>query len=119
VNHKDIIVSWLLVIIASVNTTIGNLLLKKSRVNPDDYSFIGLTTSPWFIAGVTFYGINVIFFAKALEKLPLSIAYPVLAGLGFVFITLTAKYVFNESLIYWQYLGISFILIGIMFLSQQ
>ncbi|MDR1578249.1 MAG: hypothetical protein LBT86_08530 [Deltaproteobacteria bacterium] len=37
---------------------------------------------------VIFFGINVILFAKALDKLPVSVAYPVFAGLGFLLATI-------------------------------
>jgi len=62
--------AWLLVLTAGINSCIGNLLLKKSRlVARGDEGLFDLLLSPWFIGGLLFYGINVILFAKALEKL--------------------------------------------------
>jgi multidrug transporter EmrE-like cation transporter len=47
-----------------------------------------LVTSPWFIAGLAFYGMSLLLFTKALERMKISVAYPAQAGLAFGLITL-------------------------------
>ena len=109
--------AWSLVFAAGINTCIGNLLLKRSRLEAPDPGLLSLLFSPWLIGGLVFYGINVVLFAKALDKLPVSVAYPVLAGLGFGLITLTASWFFGERLGLNQYIGLGMILAGIIIMS--
>jgi len=109
---------WLLVLSAGINSCIGNLLLKRSRLEAVDSSLYGLLFSPWFIGGLIFYGINVILFAKALDKLPVSAAYPTLAGFGFALLTLASAHFFGEKLGLNQYAGVAIILAGIIIMSR-
>lgn len=109
--------AWLLVLAAGVNSCIGNLMLKKSRLAAEEQGFWELLVSPWFLGGLAFYGVNVILFAKALERLPVSIAYPVLAGAGFALLTLAAGVLFTERLTLYQYAGVGLILVGIILLA--
>jgi multidrug transporter EmrE-like cation transporter len=76
-----------------------------------------MITSPWFLLGLFFYGINVILFAKALDKLPVSVAYPVFAGLGFLFIAVFSNIMLSESLNVFKIFGIIMIFCGIIFLA--
>ena len=111
--------AWTLVILASINTTLGNLFLKRSRMYIDDYSILGLMQSYWFIGGLCFYGINVVVFSKSLELLPVSSAYPVLAGLGFALIIITSHFLYYEKFGMTQLIGICFILIGIVLIAHN
>jgi multidrug transporter EmrE-like cation transporter len=111
--------AWGLVFIAGINTCIGNLLLKRSRLDAPDPGLVSLLFSPWFIAGLVFYGINVVLFAKALDKLPVSAAYPVLAGMGFGLISIAGSFFFGERLGLNQYIGLAVILTGIIIMSRS
>jgi multidrug transporter EmrE-like cation transporter len=107
---------WLLLTGAGINTCLGNLLLKQSRLVAKP-GFWPMITSHWFILGLLFYGINVILFAKALDKIPVSVAYPVFAGLGFLFITFLSNIIFNENVNVYKIIGIVLIFGGIICLS--
>ncbi|MBD2413775.1 small multidrug resistance protein [Nostoc calcicola FACHB-389] len=110
--------AWGLVFIAGINTCIANLLLKRSRLEAPDPGLFSLLFSPWFIGGLVFFGINVIIFAKALDKLPVSAAYPVLSGMGFGLIAVGSNYFFGERLALNQYIGLAVILTGIIIMSR-
>lgn len=112
------LIPWIFVLTASVNTCIGNLLLKQSRLVATDTSLITLLFSPWFLGGLAFYGINVILFAKALEKLPVSTAYPIFAAIGFSLIAITGGWLFNEHLGLNQWVGLGIIIAGIIIMSR-
>lgn len=112
-------VSWLLVLAAGVNSCIGNLLLKQSRVAATDGGLAALLFSPWFIGGLAFYGINVILFAKALDNLPVSAAYPVLAAVGFALLGLASYWVFRERLGAMQVAGMALIVAGIFLVAAR
>lgn len=110
--------SWLLVIAAGVNSCIGNLLLKQSQRTGSTEGLAGLLFSPWFIAGLAFYGVNVILFAKALENLPVSRAYPVLAGVGFALVAGSGALLFGERFQGLHITGLVLILLGIMLIAR-
>ena len=108
-----------LVIAAGVNSAIGNLLLKWSRVAAAP----GATTlekllSVGFLGGLFFYAVNVVLFAKALDDMPVSIAYPILAGVGFALLALASSMIFAEALTLSKALGIGLILLGIVALAR-
>lgn len=111
--------SWLLVLAAGVNSCIGNLLLKQSRLAAREGGLVELLFSPWFLGGLAFYGINVILFAKALDHLPVSSAYPVLAGAGFALLGLASYWVFRERLGAVQIGGMALIVAGIFLLASR
>ena len=115
------IIGWVLVGIAALLNGCGSLLLKQSRIKAAemaDQSLGGLLFSPWFIGGLVCYGINVILFAKALEKLPVSIAYPVLAGASLALISFVAAMLFHEKLVPVHWAGAVFILVGIILITR-
>ena len=112
-------VSWLLVLSAGVNSCIGNVLLKQSRLVAKDGGLVELMFSPWFLGGLAFYGINVILFAKALDHLPVSAAYPVLAGAGFALLGLASFWLFRERLGAVQVAGMVLIVVGIFLLASR
>lgn len=109
---------WLLVLVAGVNSMIGNLLLKQSRLVAPSPSLLDLVRSPWFLAGLAFYGLNVVVFAKALDRLPVSAAYPVLAASGFGLLAIVSTLVFGERLGLLQYVGLVVTLAGIMLIAR-
>ncbi|MBW4633807.1 MAG: multidrug efflux SMR transporter [Iphinoe sp. HA4291-MV1] len=110
---------WIFVFVAAVNTCIGNLLLKRSRLEPTDSGLLSLLLSPWFLGGLVFYGINVVLFAKALEKLPVSTAYPVFAGIGFALIAISGSWFFREHFSQNHWIGLAMILAGIIIMSRS
>jgi multidrug transporter EmrE-like cation transporter len=111
---------WILICIAAVNNSVAAILLKRSRfgVAPDS-GLASLILSPWFIGAIVFYGVNVILFAKAMEKLPLSTVYPVYSGLAFGLVAMAGNYFFGERLGLNQYVGIGIILAGIIIASRS
>jgi len=112
---------WALVFAAALLNGGGSLLLKQSRLKAAeiaDHSIGGLLFSPWFIGGLACYGINVILFAKALEKLPVSIAYPVLAGASLALISFVAAMLFHEKLATIHWFGAALIVAGIILITR-
>jgi undecaprenyl phosphate-alpha-L-ara4N flippase subunit ArnE len=109
--------AWLLILIAALNSTIGNLLIKKS--SDANKSLFNMVTDPWFLVGLVFYGANVLLFSKALQVLPVSSAYPVLAGVGFILLAGAANLLFQEPIGNNKMFGMVLIISGICFLSTE
>jgi multidrug transporter EmrE-like cation transporter len=110
--------AWNLVLAAAVNNCVAGLLLKQSRLSVPDAGLVSLILSPWLMAAMVFYGVNVILFAKALDRLEVSAAYPVLAGFGFGLMAIFSRWFFGERLEFSQLLGAGFILVGIVLVAR-
>lgn len=107
--------AWILICFAAVNNSIASVLLKQSRFGaPPGSNLASLVFSPWFIGALVFYGVNVMLFAKALERLPVSMVYPIYAGLAFGLVAIAGSYFFGERLGLGQCIGMAIILAGII-----
>ena len=106
---------WLLVLVAGLNSTIGNILLKQSQ-NPN-LSFVQSIFTIQFIGGVFFYGLNLLFFAFSLRYLEVSKAYPCLAIISFTSLLFLSMHFLNEPISTTKVIGIILALIGIIFIS--
>ena len=74
-----------LIFFAAVNSTIGNMLLKQSRLAvPAGMVWYEKFFSIYFIGAVLAYVANLACFAKALDQVPVSVGYPILAAGSFV-----------------------------------
>ncbi|WP_085027671.1 DMT family transporter [Ensifer aridi] len=108
-----------LVLAAGLNSCIGNMLLKWSRASlPADAGLADKLFSMGFIGGLAFYGVNVVLFAKALDSMEVSIAYPILAGSGFAMLMVASHYVFGEPFPPYKWIGLTLVLAGIVFLAR-
>lgn len=109
-----------LVLGAGVNSCIGNLLLKWSRTTmPAEASTIEKLLTPGFIGGMFFYAVNVVLFAKALDEMEVSVAYPILAGSGFALLAVASSFLIGETLTVAKGAGIGLILFGILVLARS
>jgi multidrug transporter EmrE-like cation transporter len=111
--------AWIYVFFAGLNSTIGNLLLKKSSDISVGITWNLVPLNIWFISGLMFYGLNVLLFAKALKTLEVAAAYPVLAGISFCLLPVASFILFNERLSPTRYVGIVVVLLGIYLLTKE
>lgn len=100
-------ISWLFIILASFLLSGGNLCIKQAKIQGDSM------ISPLFLGGLAIFACNMFFYSKALECIPLSIAYPVFAALGFLLITVSSIIFFQETLTVQQWIGLLIILVGL------
>lgn len=105
------------IFIASLFSTLGNLLIKKSRnitsdIFPDFLNFVNTL----FVIALVCYCLNLYFFMRSLEFFPVSVGYPLLASLGFIMLAISASVLFGESLSIIQFSGLLTIIIGIFML---
>ncbi|UVK48035.1 EamA family transporter (plasmid) [Mesorhizobium sp. AR07] len=108
-----------LVLAAGMNSCIGNLLLKWSRASlPANAGLADNFLSIGFMGGMAFYGFNVVLFAKALDSMEISVAYPILAGSGFVMLMIASHYLFGEPFQPHKWIGVALVLAGIVFLTR-
>ena len=109
----------ILIVLAGVNSTIGNMLLKQSRVAvPADAHWYGKFLSVYFLGAVLAYVFNLACFAKALDQVPVSVGYPILAAGSFALLSVAAGIFFGERFGPWQFGGLIFVALGIFALAQ-
>ena len=108
--------SWLLIFFAELNSTKGNILLKKPRLK---CSFIKSLLSVEFFFGWTFYLLNNLLFAYALKNLEVTKAYPVLSRFAFLNLSVFNFIFLEEELDTVNYFGIFLILFGIILVSLK
>ena len=120
-----------LVAALSLNAT-ANLLIKfgmrgvdmeLAGVGPMDAGPIGLVKlllRHWeVLAGLACFVLNVGFYAFALQKLPISVAYPIMVTTGFAIIVVIAGWKLNEKLTASQWIGVVTILIGVALVAKD
>lgn len=72
----------------------------------------------YLVVGLCFFASALVFYSLVLSKMNLSIAYPIMTGMGFVFVIFFSVFFLQEQLFWWQWLGIAFIFSGVALLAQ-
>jgi multidrug transporter EmrE-like cation transporter len=119
--------SWLLFCTFSV--VLGNVLLRVSVDHSGVTLFSGgiyglptellaLFKQPLFIVAVAFYGASMLSWLRVLSTEPLSVAYPVLAALTFVLVTVAGVTLFAEPLGARKIGGLIAIVMGLYLISS-
>lgn len=112
-------------IIALLFNAFANIMMKMANttctVNQDAGFFeklSGFYLSWPFLSGLFAFGLNLLFYSQALNKMPLSVAYPIMTGSGFTIIGLAGYYLFSEKLTPVQIVGIFMIFLGIILIAR-
>jgi len=71
------------------------------------------------LLGLVCFGLNVVFYAYALQKLPISAAYPIMVASGFAIIVVVAGVMLAERLTVGQWMGVAAILLGVVFVARD
>ena len=101
-------------LLAIFSNAFANLLLKKASANVYVSNY-DMYLSSTFIAGMAFFGLNMIAYSRALKNYPLGIAYPLLVGGSLIMVVLMANFFLGESIPLKNIIGIALILIGTCF----
>ncbi len=84
------------------------------------WGLVRLLLRHWIVlAGITCFALNVFFYAFALQKLQISMAYPVMVTGGFVIIVVVAGLMLNERLSPLQWVGVAAILAGVVLVARD
>jgi len=106
------------ILLASLSSCIGNILLKASRIGlAPDAGLIGPLLTPCFLGSIAFFVLSFVVFGKALDRVPVSLAYPVLATAGFSLLAIASSWIFGERLSGLQGLGLVVAVFGIALLA--
>lgn len=73
----------------------------------------------YFFAGIFFFMLGFFLYGLVLARMPLSVAYPIITGLGYLIVISFSVLALGEQLFWWQWIGMALILSGIILLSQS
>ncbi|MBO1926421.1 EamA family transporter [Thiomicrorhabdus sp. 6S2-11] len=99
---------WVFLLIATIAEVIATSALKASE---------GFTRLIPTLIVVTGYAVAFYFLALSLKQIPIGIAYAVWAGLGIVFISVIAWFMYDQKLDWPAVLGIVLILLGVLVIN--
>lgn len=105
----------ILIIFSTFLNTIAQILYKFGA-NNSKFNLIELITNYSIILGILIYGISATIFIVSLKYGELSVLYPIFAT-GYIWVTISSIYFFNEQFNLLKILGIIIIIIGISIIS--
>lgn len=112
---------YIFLLLALILNAVANILLK---IGSDkiylfkEQNFLSALTGNWVsILGIVCFASNVLFYSVALSKLPLSFAYPIMVGGGFLIISIFSLLYLHESISYLQITGMLLVLFGVTLIS--
>ena len=108
-----------------VFNAVANVLIKLGMTNTADLNF-GETSilikymifNPKLILGCVFYALSLVFYSFILQKMDLSIAYPIVISGSVFLVMIFSKLIFKESINITQIIGTVIVLLGIVFLLK-
>ncbi|PSN16081.1 small multidrug resistance protein [filamentous cyanobacterium CCT1] len=109
---------WVLLGLSATGTCAGNLLLKQANLALAKPGMVAIATSPWFLSAIACYIFDLVFFAQALQQLPVSTAVPVVSGIRIAATAILAYVCFGEHLTGYQLFAASLITAGIVIMSR-
>ncbi len=81
---------------------------------------IKLVLRHWILlAGLGCFALNVVFYSFALQKLQISVAYPIMVTVGFAIIAAVAGWKLGETLTATQWVGVGAILLGVTLVAKD
>lgn len=108
---------WLTIVFAALNiamVVVSNVSFKLSALSANWRGFLA-----WQIAGNLAGFASVLSLTFLLKQLPLSTAYALSAGLGFVLVEVVgARLIFHEAISTAQWLGVLLVTVGIVLIFQ-
>ncbi|WP_446899532.1 EamA family transporter [Clostridium sp. LBM24168] len=116
----------LLILISVFLGAMGQVLVKYGAVNLElnftlKYlipSIFGILKNLPVMTGIISYGISFLIWIKVLSKTELSYAYP-MVSLGYIITMIFSYFVFKENISFIRILGMLFIIVGVVLISQS
>ncbi|MBW1253972.1 4-amino-4-deoxy-L-arabinose-phosphoundecaprenol flippase subunit ArnE [Pantoea allii] len=104
--------SLLLVLLTSLLTCAGQLCQKQAARQTNRAKLTG-----WLIASLAMLGLGMIVWLLVLQRLPVSLAYPMLS-INFILVALAARFIWHEKMTRWQWAGTVLIVAGVAIIGS-
>nr|WP_257469483.1 4-amino-4-deoxy-L-arabinose-phosphoundecaprenol flippase subunit ArnE [Pantoea allii] len=102
----------LLVLLTSLLTCAGQLCQKQAARQTNRAKLTG-----WLIASLAMLGLGMIVWLLVLQRLPVSLAYPMLS-INFILVALAARFIWHEKMTCWQWAGTVLIVAGVAIIGS-
>ncbi len=123
--YKLMLVTAILIgVIGQVFLKIGSLAISKPIAEPitgavfGPFNFLQHLFNFNLLFGLFLYGVSTLFYIIALQKIPLSIAYPTIS-VGYIFILIISAVIFKEKITVYQVCGVLLIMLGVGLLWKK
>lgn len=115
---------YICLIVALLLNASANILVKLAAVRSSDgkegvAGAMAIYLSPLFIGGLACFGLNLMSYTLALQKIPLVVAYPIMVGTGYVIMVIVSRFCLNETLSWTQIAGAVLILAGLVLILPR
>lgn len=115
----------LLIVIVTINAVFGQLLLKHALSSLGGRTALASLSkfassalvSPWMYASLAVQGLGYLLWIQLISREKIGVASASVGAGFYILMPLSAWVLFGESLSNWQWLGISLITIGVVFVS--
>ncbi|TFH86510.1 hypothetical protein EQG41_11150 [Billgrantia azerbaijanica] len=108
---------WLMALAILLNAS-AQVTIKLAGQTGIDRTGIYQWLSPWLLLALTCYGLSFLLTVKLYAVNPLSVVAPFMAACIFLLIYVAGVMLFSEAITWQKTLGLTFIIIGILFLSR-
>lgn len=99
-------------LLSVILNSLAQVLIKKSTETSIN-DVMDILKNPYIYVTGILYIVSIGFWFAALEKLDLSIAYP-LQALGYIFVSTAAVIIFHESMAFINIVGVVIIIVGVI-----
>jgi small multidrug resistance pump len=116
-------------LVALLLNATANLMMKAGMLRVDQAGGLNqagmagavktVITSPILMTGLVCFGLNAVFYMIALQKVKISLAYPVMVGGGYAIIATVAFWLLRERLTAGQWIGVALVLVGVILIAVQ
>jgi len=112
---------YLLLLLVSLLTCAGQLCQKQAVEHwqqwPDDTQRLARTLR-WLLLAIVLMGIGMLLWLNVLQRLPLSLAYPMLS-INFVLVSLAAQWLYGERTTPRYWCGVAAIMLGVLLMGMS
>ncbi|WP_158577916.1 MULTISPECIES: EamA family transporter [Eubacterium] len=112
-----------LLIFSYLCCSVGGLILVKFGAENNNFifnsSFFSLSLSYTTLIGLCLYIVSFLMWIIVVQKFNLSFIQPITSGLSYILIICASIFILKESISRFQWIGLIFILVGVVFMNLK
>ncbi len=105
--------------VAFTLNALANVMLKSGTQSLSGATLSSLIQNYVLLGGLALFALNVLFYALALARIPLSVAYPVMVAGSLLIVALSSALYLGESITLIQLLGMGLLLAAVVLIVGQ
>ncbi|MBI4268509.1 cation transporter [Candidatus Uhrbacteria bacterium] len=109
---------YLSLTIAIIAGALGNILIKIGSKGLSENP-LAILSSPLSLLGIAFLVASFPFYSQVLQRLPLSLAFPLVTSATFILVAGASVFVFKEPLTFTHFLGMLLVIAGLFLVAQR